>query len=175
MPLNADQRLRIMAALEQAFPTEAHLEDLVFAVDLPKPTTLSLITTANGIHSQVRDLITIADADGWLPKLVEQAANDRSSNETLTRFRDEIKPLILEANANHYHVLLMGNRPLIDRDPLRQAVERLSTGQKRILVINGEPVSGKSHTIWFIRHLHEQHKNFDLLVTSAASMAGACC
>jgi hypothetical protein len=163
MPLNADQRRRLVTALLGAFPNENALTDMIYFADFTPPKTLPSITTASGLTSMVRELITKADAEGWLPKLVDEAAKSNPADLALGQFRDELKPLIIAANANHYRVLLMGDRPLIDREPLRQAMERLATGQKRILVVDGDPVTGKSHTIWFIRYLRDQHKNFNLV------------
>ena len=173
MPLNADQRRRLVDALVLAFPTPQALTDLVYYADFNPPKTLPEITTASGILSMVRELITKADAEGWLPKLVEEAVKANDQHAPLVAFRDEIKPLIIAANADHYRVLLMGDRPLIDRDPLRDAAQRLSSGQKRILVVDGEPVTGKSHTIWFIRYLREQHKNFNVIWIDLRDLATA--
>jgi hypothetical protein len=172
MPLNADQRRRLTKALTEAFPTEAALAQMVYFADLTPPRTLQAITTASGIDALVRELMTRADGEGWLPKLVDEAAK-QNPHQGLAEFRDEIKPLILAAAANHYRVLLMGDRPLIDRENLREAVERLATGKKRILVIDGDPVSGKSHTIWFIRHLHDHHRNFGLVWIDLRELAKA--
>jgi hypothetical protein len=170
MPLTADQRIRLMAALEGAFPDKDALELMFFGADLPK--SLAAVTTASGLRSILRELITHADAEGWLPALVQEAAK-ANPHPPLVAFRDEIKPLIVAASANHYRVLLMGDRPLIDREPLRDGVERLGKGQKRILVVDGEPVTGKSHSIWFIRYLRDQQKTFNLIWVDLRELAAA--
>jgi hypothetical protein len=161
-----------MTALLLAFPSPDALEGLIFSADFTPPKSLAAITTASGLTSMVRELITKGDAEGWLPKLVDEAAKANAADLALAQLRDELKPMIIAASANHYRALLMGDRTLIDRDALRQAVERLANGQKRILVVDGEPVTGKSHTIWFLRHLHEQHKNFNLVWIDLKELAG---
>src|SRR5262245_60858606 len=131
MPLTGGQRRRLVEVLMAAFPKESDLARMVSYAELTPTRTLSAITTASGVESQARELIERADAEGWLPSLVSEAAKANASA-ALVAFRDEIKPLIVAASTNHYQVLLMGGRALIDREPLRRALERLSSQQKRI-------------------------------------------
>ncbi len=145
----------------------------MFFADFTPQRTLASVTTASGLLTQVRELITKADAEGWLPKLVDEAAKSNPAHAGLSAFRNEIKPLILAANVNHYRAVLMGDRLLIDRDAVRGAFERLANAQKRIVIVDGEPVTGKSHTVWFIRYLRDQHKNFGLIWIDLRDLAKA--
>jgi hypothetical protein len=172
MPLTGDQRRRLVDALIAAFPTDQALAEMVSFADLTPPRRLLEITTASGLRAQARELVERADGEGWLPDLVREAikANEHAA---LVALLDEIKPLIVAAAANHYEVLVMGDRVLIDREPLRQALKRLSNQQKRIVIVTGAPVTGKTHTIWFIRHLRQQLKQFGLVWIDLEELAKA--
>lgn len=162
MSLTGNQRRRLRDALVAAFPTEARLDDLFFSGDFDPPRNRPEITTASGLLDMVREIIVRADGEGWLHQLVTEAGKANNTPE-LIAFAKETEPVLLAATVNHYRVLLMGERPLIDREPLRDAVQRLAAGQKRILVIDGDPASGKSHTVWFLRYLREQRQGFGLV------------
>lgn len=172
--MTADQRRRLVDAFLQAFPTENDLQDLIFFADFNPPKTLQSITTATGLKAQVRELITKAEAEGWLPKLVDEAAKANAANHALAELRDEIKPLILAALANPYKTCFMGNRPLVDREGLRTAMERLTNRLCRIVIIDGPEQSGKSYTIWFIRYLRDhQGGGFGLVWIDLRELAGS--
>ena len=53
------------------------------------------------------------------------------------------------------------------------ALKRLSDQKKRIVIVTGAPVTGKTHTIWFIRHLRQQLKQFGLVWIDLEELAGA--
>jgi hypothetical protein len=163
MPLTGPQLKRFVDTFAAAFPNIEGLAEMVAYVDLTPRRSLVSITTAGTLPAQVRELITTAEAEGWLPKLVEHAATSNPGAPGLAALRDEIKPLILAAAVNHYRAVVMGDRLLINRDAVRGALERLSNAQKRIVIVDGEPVTGKSHTVWFIRYLRDNFRSFGLI------------
>lgn len=61
-----------------------------------------------------------------------------------------------------YYACFAESRPFVDREQLRPALERLhapppdATKKPRILVVTGNPNSGKSHTKYLLNHLGEQ-------------------
>jgi hypothetical protein len=160
--LTGPELRRLTEAMVEAFPNESDLEQMVDYADFTPRKSLARIAPPGKLDSRVRELIKSAEAEGWLLSLVEEAwkANRTPS---LQAFRDTLKPLVVAGPVNHYKVCFMDNRPLVDRDGLRSATELLATARRRIVIVNGEPVSGKSYSLQYIRYLREQLQNFALV------------
>ncbi len=125
--------------------------------------SLEDLTGNVGFTIQLLQVVELADREGWLHRLVISAHKKRPLDSELAKLNQEVAPLVTSATP-YYDVLVFGDRPLIDRDDLRKVVESFELGPKsRVLVVHGDPKTGKSRTYWYLRHIQERVKKFDLI------------
>jgi hypothetical protein len=99
--------------------------------------------------------IDAAVAGGWLLELMRVAAAQAPADDDLGRLVNELEPLARPAGFDHYGVCrLSGNLLMLNRSRLRKSVKTFTTPtSNRILVVQGNAQTGKTHTAWFISYL----------------------
>jgi hypothetical protein len=132
----------IVSALLGAYQTRADFEDLVFQSG---ERTLDLIATTGDLTNDIRRVVKVATTERWLHDLLAAAAEDRPNVAELARLRDETRPITVPM-ADPWKSVMVNGQPLVDRDQIRFAVKDLEGQRSRILIVHGEPTSGKSHT-----------------------------
>jgi hypothetical protein len=132
----------IVTALLAAYRIRADFEDLVFQAG---ERTLDQIATTGDLTNDVRRVVKVATTERWLHDLLAAAAADRPNVAELTRLRDETRPITVPFDDPWKSVMVNG-QPLVDRDPIRFAIRDLEGQRSRILIVHGEPTSGKTHT-----------------------------
>lgn len=159
--LSVEERAELHAVLQSAFPSMALLDVLVGQLDrLPDNIPGATIT------ARVQSLINLAEGQGFLEKLLTTAATqtDQSDNTTLhiitdkllTRIRERAAARWLESEDPYQVAFLYAGRALINRRKLRTSIKDLCSNQgSRVLIVNGNPMSGKSYSMQYIAHLAE--------------------
>jgi len=155
MALSADQFKRLAEALVQAFDEGLFA---TFLQDSLEGRRLDLLANVKNDFGQiVRTVIGRAQAEGWLNRLVMEAHNSRPHVATFGELLNELQLVGVNGPVDHYEAcLLRGNRALIDRQTLRLKLRTLGDQMgSRILVVDGDAVSGKSYSLQLINHLAE--------------------
>ena len=132
----------IVTALLDAYQVRADFEFLVFSV---LQRSLDQIADTGDLTNDIRRVVMVATTEKWLHQLLTAAAEDRAAVAELARLRDETRPISVDA-ADPWKSVMVNGQPLVDRDPIRFAVRDLEDQRSRILVVHGEPTSGKTHT-----------------------------
>lgn len=113
-------------------------------------------TSGTSYTNAVVLLVDIADGQNWLRALVQRLVDTYPTRPEFKTVLDEIDRTAPVATVTNPfdEVLLAGNRPFADRQPLRAALLDLtnSTGSP-VLLIDGEPKTGKTFSYYFISHV----------------------
>jgi hypothetical protein len=127
--------------------------------------------------ARMKSTLQYAYRGGWLIRLVELAREEAAGDLELQAVQVEIVAnlkFVPPENLNHFKVCcLNGGHIMVDRDSLREALEKLyDPREKRIIVVNDEvpPMppeqrikTGKSHTRKLIAYLREVREDFGLV------------
>ncbi|HJQ37684.1 MAG TPA: hypothetical protein VKB93_11150 [Thermoanaerobaculia bacterium] len=143
-------------------PTLRTLRELV--VDLLDRDDLSMIVSDVGqdietfvgekddkVKAAHRTLVA-ANNGGWIDAFITRFQQHRSNDVNLQQFVTSITVVAVAAN-DPYAFSYPDSRPFVNRLPLRETLPDVVAGRSRILVIKGDPQSGKSHTANLIRAL----------------------
>ncbi|GAB2677984.1 effector-associated domain EAD1-containing protein [Thalassiella azotivora] len=153
--LTAEDRTALHSALLDAYGTKEMLKDLLMG---SAGETLDRISTAGDLPGMVADLVGKAAAAPWLPELLAWASRTRPPEHPLSRLRDVVDKRAAIRSVVHPDDPLLSYRvvgqPMADRTRLREALRRLDSGSgSRVLVVDGDPATGKSHTVALISYL----------------------
>jgi hypothetical protein len=121
-------------------------------------------------------MVTIAEDQGWIGNLIDAASELRPAAHDLQTARAELDTIITAEREDHYAACwLLGDRVMVNRKMLRQALSRLGQPEtgKHILVVQGPALSGKSHSLQLIRYLEERRGGFKLIWTDLARLAAS--
>jgi hypothetical protein len=176
MKLEIDQRKRLLDELKDVYSTESDVKTLAL---MAFGVSLDQITLAPNLAAKLQDMVTRAEDENSLGKLLDAAIDIRPAAQPLIALRGELAAQIIAEREDHYKACwLLGDRVLLDRKPLREALKRVNDVQagKHILVVHGPSLSGKSHSYQMIRYLQERRGGFKLvwvdMKTLVASAAG---
>jgi hypothetical protein len=92
-----------------------------------------------------------ANNGGWIDTFITAFQKYRSNDAGLQQFVESITVVAAVAPADPYAISYPDSRPFVNRVPLRQTLPDLVAGRSRILVVKGDPQSGKTHTANLIR------------------------
>ena len=159
--LNSSQYRQLTEAFMEAFPDKADLRALLlfeFAFNIAK-------LGDDRLDDIVMSLILEFESSGKLLDLLDKAVQQKPGNAKLQSVKDTFVPLTIQANVDHFSVCFIGDeeRALINRLDLRESLKNLirsQAGGKRVLVVKGPPVSGKSYSFEMISYLYEALQNF---------------
>lgn len=131
----------VINALLPRFTNRGDFDTLVtFAVER----SLDQISTAGDLTADIRRVVVVAKNEGWLYKLLAEAAEQRPNDAVITGLRDSLAPLSADL-ADPWRAFVVNGQPLVDRYPTRDAVKDLDDDKSRILVVFGKPTTGKTH------------------------------
>ena len=134
---------QIVNALLGAYQIRADFEFLIFQVG---ERSLDQIAKTENLTNDIRRVVMVAMTQRWVHQLLVAAAEDRPAVAALARLRDETRPIDEVPAGDPWKGVMINGQPLVDRDPIRFAVKDLEDQRSRILIVHGEPTSGKTHT-----------------------------
>ena len=172
MQLNRDQFKQLTKALEGAFVTRAQLERLTLGAFNK---SLDQVAMGDDLEEIIVRMIKVAELTNRLPYLIEEAYDMRPQDRLLSTFFEDFKPIIAEENRDHYEALLLrGDRVLVNRRLLRDTLRGFDerTG-KPILIVDGPPSSGKTHSRYFITYLESTVLRFKTIVIDLTHLAAS--
>jgi phospholipid/cholesterol/gamma-HCH transport system permease protein len=152
--LQEPKAIEIQRVLFAAFPAESDFEAVLISVDK----SLGAVSASNQPYrTRILQTIKDAEANDWLLNLLAAAVASNENDVTLQNLHDGLKAQAPPPNISPYYMCrLAGGTVMVDRKPLRAAVEELHELQgRRILVITGESWSGKSHSLQLITFIAE--------------------
>jgi len=97
-------------------------------------------------------VLTAANNDSWIDRFIAAFEAKKPNNPDVKAFVSSLTVAVAAA-ANPYGVCFADNRPFVNRSTLRVTLRSLITGGPRILVVRGEPRSGKTYTGNLIKYL----------------------
>ena len=158
--LTGKQTTDLAAALEAAFPTEATFRNVIVGSGQNFD---SVSSNGQPLPTRIIESITHAVAHDWLLALIDSALQ-RNADPAIKAIREAIEVTAPPAGVSPFDMCrLGGGAVMVDRKPLRDAVEELVDAQgRRILVIRGTPI-GKSHSVQLITFIASQVGGFDLV------------
>lgn len=118
------------------------------AADIPHPSIFGRVLDYAMRRGRVVELLTAFD--------------DERDNLDLSFFRTRIMEETWGYRPEDYVLMpvLQAEQIMINRIALRKKIRRISTGDRRILVITGDSLSGKSYSYQLVRHLKEMTGEF---------------
>lgn len=135
------------------FLSENDFEEVLQLVDQ----SLATVSQAAPLPTRLLQSIKHAEANDYLPELLDAAVSLRPTSTELIEFRDSLVATLPPPGVSPFDFCqLGGGTVMVDREPLRDAVEELcNPNGRRILVIRGEPQSGKSHSLQLITFISD--------------------
>ncbi|PYQ25968.1 MAG: hypothetical protein DMF56_25975 [Acidobacteria bacterium] len=141
-----------LSDLVVALLTNAELTMLVAGLN----DKLERISEPGNLQNVAFQAITAANNEGWIDKFLDAFRRKRPNDPDLGRFVASLTIVAPAVVLDHYAVCFADNRPFVNRIPLRQTLRILTMGGPRILVVRGEPRSGKTYTSNLIKYLARQ-------------------
>ncbi|MCE7985234.1 MAG: hypothetical protein DYG89_29020 [Caldilinea sp. CFX5] len=170
MRLNQDQQTRLLDELKDVFTVLADVQMLIETADPPNRVSLDQVAMGPDLVEILRRIIRKADDENWLGNLLAAAIEMRPVAPGLILLHTEFDDIITAERADHFATCwLLGDRVLVDREPLRDAVKQLDAVpgseaiSKRVMVVTGPRKSGRSWSLQYIRYLNETRRNFRLV------------
>jgi hypothetical protein len=145
------------------------------------PYTLTTLSSEAPWPAMAVTVLRRAELDMWLGELLEVIVNSDLGAPLIDACR---RGLIAwrkaEAQAERYSprdpksaLMLFNDAPFVDRVDQRQHVQLLVQRQgRRVMIVRGEPASGKTHTGLFVRHLVERDQNLQMAPVRLQEMGG---
>lgn len=159
------------------FPPATFFLDFQNLVEGIRPGTFAAIVPVSPgvtIDNIVNIVVDRALLEGWIRPIVDQIPRNPVSaaelDVILAILDDQPKPTIADP---FKEVLLDGNRPFANREDLRLSLKALCLpAGSPVLVVTGEPVTGKSFSFYLTQHIARQHgfitSQFDVAATAEA-------
>jgi hypothetical protein len=154
--------IKIEKALLAAFPQENDFSSLVSDSGY----TLDQVSgPKQPLPTRILETLKHAEAHDWLLALISKAAGLRPADPVLRDLHSELGPQAPPPNLSPYYMCRLGSGTvMVDRKPLRAAVEELHDLQgRRVLVIKGDSWSGKSHSVQLITFIADVVGGFTLV------------
>ena len=165
MKLTVDQQNTLRDLMLALLNTQQQLR--IFLASEVGGRNLDTYALGNDLREIVWGLLRAADTaePPFLEELVTAFLRKFDHDDEVKSFREQIQPPSQRAArtvARPYYACFLPNGPFVDRDLLRPMLEQLhdppaqATKKPRILVVTGDPSSGKSHTKYLLNHLGER-------------------
>lgn len=173
MGLTADQRKRLLEALNDVFTSKDAVEELAQGA---RDRTLAQISLADNLPAILSAMVDAARDEGWLGRLLDEAVALRPNSDELAQLRDELREEVIAERMDHFAACrLLGHNYMVDRAPLRAKLQHLAAREEgiHILKVRGPSKSGKSHTFQLIRYLSDRVGGFRMVFVDLAELASA--
>jgi hypothetical protein len=156
MPLTDDLRPLLYEAMREGFD-EKSLERVLY-LRVGKRLD-ELVSSREDFQYTVTQVIQVAERYNWVPKLVQALSAENPENEKVKALSTRLAAVADWAGTDPYRrCALRGGRLFINRADLRLALQELATpapDNRRVLVVDGTPGTGRSYSAQYIYHLAE--------------------
>ena len=155
-----DFLIELDEALRDAFNPPAFERFLFFRLKLKVYDIAPQGTFVMVMYAVLKD----AYSAGWIRDLIAAACVEVPLNPKVVAFvakYPEWNPANQPKPIDHYNACrLISNRPFINRLKLRELLKKIDApNESRVLVVTGDPMSGKTYTSEFIRYLTQNRQN----------------
>src|SRR5262249_8652408 len=169
--ITGEQKMRLRDALVTIYHDEDAFDELLMLV---RNTSLGKLSpSAANYPSRVRKVLDAAEGDGWITDIIKKACADAPDEPQLQQLEAELRagatPPVTSPLAT---CVLGGGHILVDRGPLRAALQKLYLGNKRILVVKDDAAlaaqaqkrikTGKSHSLQLISFVQQVTRAFQI-------------
>lgn len=170
--LKPHQYQQLTDAITDAFPTMTELTQfLLFNFGL-KVNELE----GDTLSGKVIAMILTLESSEQIFELLDKAIQTNSTNAKLQKAKADIVPSTIQAGIDHFNVCFINEeRPFINRTFLREKLKTMIESDftgKRILVVNGDPKSGKSYSFQMISYLYQALGKFKFVWIDLSQTTG---
>jgi hypothetical protein len=147
--------------VSRMFPVNSFVLDFQQLVEGIRPGAFAAIVPVNPgvtIDNVVNVVVDRALLEGWIGPIVAQLPRNPATAAELDVILAQLKDQPQPTSADPFHeVLLEGNRPFANRVDLRASLRALcEAAGSPLLVVTGEPRSGKSFSFYLAQHIARQ-------------------
>jgi hypothetical protein len=164
--LTGDEQLKLRDALRCAYLSPSDFDALLLVFQ----TSLNDLSAEDTYPNRILAVIKQAQSQRWLTKLVDKASELNPRDVDLGQVKETLKTRAVAAppTTNPFEVcLLSGGHILVNRSKLRNALQELHKGSKRILIVKDDPVLAqqiKALSLQMISRASEVAGGFNLVV-----------
>lgn len=159
----------LYALLWEIFDRSAVVETLVEGAGLK----VGMVNLDQSMSQAWLEILQYAAREGALRRLVDVTAEHGDGKRIKDFLADLDRRPTVTTDDPFCASLLPGQRPMFDRNPLRDRLRELAQDQGwRVFVVNGPKTSGKSHSWFLMAHLSEHLGGFDCARVDLASWSG---
>jgi hypothetical protein len=179
--LSGKLQIELRNALVAAYLNEALFDELLLACEKSLDV---LAPTRDAYPIRALAVIKHANQDGWIAELITCARAQKKTDPEIKRIEDEVKAYAPPAVASPFRVcLLSGGHILVNRKDLRDALEELYKGGKRVLIVKDEAnlaaqtqkriKTGKSHSMQLMSYVQQAKEDFEIVAVDLSALSDA--
>jgi hypothetical protein len=163
--LTGPQLKQLAAALRRTFLQQELVELLEFDLDRRKLDDYTAST--DNMQTIIFKVIKAAEKEGWLLQFIEAASKARPKESELATLYTALQPgmgvpAIDSIDDIHAVRFVRKDWAFVNRRCLRTALQSLCKDQSRILIVDGQPKSGKTYSLQLISYLKEKIADFKM-------------
>ena len=152
MKLSHPEATQLFKALLAAFPDRGKLD--IILGQPPMNTSLARIVTGGTLDSDYFQLVTAANAEGWIGALLDGLRGADRISPDLIALIDGFAGLRAPANVPAHLELLLEGTPFVNQHPLRHALLTMTKPHgPKVLQVTGAPLSGRTYSQYLIAHV----------------------
>jgi hypothetical protein len=169
--LESDDFKAWVMAFEDAFDDLGTFSRLVQIASDGK--TLDMIAGAGPLQDLIPAVIRRADGGCWLKKLLDEALEMQPDRPRLSALRTDLETMMLIEPDSPFDAMLIFGDAMFDRAGLRARLRGLqSNAVAPVLVVYGEPYSGKTWSTRLISYVASKNSDLNLALVDMEEFAG---
>ncbi|WP_295048086.1 effector-associated domain EAD1-containing protein [uncultured Paracoccus sp.] len=152
MKLSHAEANQLFRALLASFPNPVRL-DMILGQP-PMNTALARIVTGGTLEDDYFQLVTAANAEGWIGPLLDGLRGADRINPALIALIDGFGQSRAPTNVPAHLELLLDGAPFVNQHPLRHALLTMTQPHgPKVLHVTGTPTSGRTYSQYLIAHV----------------------
>ena len=168
--LNGDDFKAWVRAFQDAFDDSDTFGTLV---QFASGKTLDTIAGKGSLEKLIPAVIRMADSGGWLRKLLDEALEMQGDRQQLRALRTDLETMMIIEPDSPFDAMRIFGDAMFDRADLRARLRGLqSDAVAPVLVIYGEPYSGKTWSTRLISYIANKKSDINLVLVDMEPYRG---
>lgn len=152
MKLSHAEATQLFKGLLAAFPNPGKLD--IILGQPPMNTSLARIVTGGTLDDDYFQLVTAANAEGWIGQLLDGLRAADKINPDLIALIDGFAGTRAPTDVPAHLELLLDGTPFVNQHPLRHALLTMTQPHgPKVLQVTGAPASGRTYSQYLIAHV----------------------
>ena len=152
MKLSHAEATQLFKGLLAAFPNPVKLD--IILGQPPMNTSLARIVTGGTLDDDYFQLVTAANAEGWIGQLLDGLRAADKINPDLIALIDGFAGTRAPTDVPAHLELLLDGTPFVNQHPLRHALLTMTQPHgPKVLQVTGAPASGRTYSQYLIAHV----------------------